>query len=217
MNFGRLLPVLALMFLFGCQPQGPRMALIETEMGNMTLKLYDETPQHRDNFVKLVEEGFYDDLLFHRVIKNFMIQGGDPDSKDAAPGQRLGNGGPGYTIPAEFNPNIIHTKGKLAAARTDGPQNPNLESSGCQFYIVQGFQIKDFMLDQVTKDLGTTYTEEQKQEYYQKGGAPNLDMKYTIFGEVTEGLEVIDKIANVQRDRYDRPNQDIRMKIRMLN
>lgn len=218
MNLRKLLSLgLLIGLLLSCAPKGPRVALIETELGNIKVQLFDETPQHRDNFVKLVEEGFYNDLLFHRVIKNFMIQGGDPDSKGAAPDKLLGQGGPGYTLPAEIVPNKIHTRGKLSAARLGNAQNPQKESSGSQFYIVQGFEIKDFMLDKMEETLPVKYTEEQRQAYYANGGTPNLDTEYTIFGEVIEGMEVVDKIANLETNKYDRPVKDITMEIRMLN
>ncbi|MCB0642111.1 MAG: peptidylprolyl isomerase [Phaeodactylibacter sp.] len=219
MTLRKLLPFFLLIgLLSSCGgPKGPRVALIETEFGNIKVQLYDETPQHRDNFVKLVEAGFYDELLFHRVIKNFMIQGGDPDSKGAAAGELLGQGGPGYTIPAEIIREKIHTRGKLCAARLGNPQNPEKESSGSQFYIVQGFPIKDFMLDKMEETLPIKYTEEERQAYYANGGAPNLDTEYTIFGETIEGMDVVDKIANLETDNNARPVKDIKMKIRMLN
>ncbi len=191
-----------------------KKVIIETEYGNMTAVLYDETPQHRDNFIKLANEGFFDDLLFHRVIQGFMIQGGDPDSKGAASGQRLGMGGPGYTIPAEFVDQHVHLKGALSAARTGGPQNPEKESSGSQFYVVQGRPVPAAQLDS-PMFASKNYTDEQKQAYQQIGGTPQLDRDYTVFGMVVEGLEVIDKIAAVQKDRNDRPIQDVKMKVRV--
>jgi len=190
-----------------------KKVIIETEYGNMTAVLYDETPQHRDNFIKLAKEGFYDDLLFHRIIKGFMIQGGDPDSKGAAPGQRLGMGGPGYTIPAEFVAQHIHLKGALAAARTGGPSNPEKASSGSQFYIVEGRPVQAAMLDGAF--AGKNYTDEQKQAYQTRGGTPQLDRDYTVFGMVIEGLDVIDKIVAVQTAPGDRPIQDVKMKVRL--
>lgn len=237
----------------------------ETNYGTIKVKLYNETPLHRDNFVKLAEAGYYDSLLFHRVIGNFMIQAGDPNSKGAAAGAMLGTGGPGYTIPAEFNTNLIHKKGALAAARLGGPQNPNKESSGSQFYIVVGQQVPAEQLDVMeankveqakaeliqnllykpenkavlqeliqlqqandrdnfmakynafadqNKDtiasLKTiSYTKEQKDIYSTIGGTPHLDMDYTVFGEVVEGLDVVDKIAVVKTDRANRPLEDV--------
>lgn len=186
---------------------------IETTYGNMQVELYNSTPLHRDNFVKLVKEGYYDDLLFHRVIQGFMIQGGDPDSKNASPGQRLGMGGPGYRIPAEIG--APHFKGTLAAARTGGPGNPDKESSGSQFYIVQGTQQTSQSLDGVARSKGISYNEAQIKKYVEVGGTPALDNDYTVFGEVVSGLDVIDKIAAVQKDPSDRPVEDVRMKIRM--
>ncbi len=156
--------------------------LIETTKGNMTVVLYDDTPLHRDNFVKLAESGFYEELLFHRVIKNFMIQGGDPMSKNAAPGARLGNGGPGYTISAEIvYPTHFHKKGALAAARTGDNVNPKRESSGSQFYIVQGQKYTDMTLDQIEKRLGKTFTKKERDAYATVGGTPHLDNQYTVF------------------------------------
>lgn len=187
----------------------PYYVLIETSYGNMTVKLYDETPLHRDNFVKLVREGFYDGLLFHRVINRFMIQGGDPNSKDAKPGEMLGNGTLGYRVPAEFNPQLIHKKGVLAAARDN---NPEKASSACQFYLVQG-QVWDAA---TLQRFGKAYTPEQIEAYTTVGGTPHLDMEYTVFGEVVEGLEVIDKIAAVKTGPMDRPLEDVKMKITLI-
>ncbi len=161
--------------------------VIHTDLGDMSGFLYNETPKHRDNFVKLAKSGYYDGLLFHRVINGFMIQGGDPDSKNAKPGQQLGMGSPGYTVPAEMNPILKHKRGALAAARTGGPSNPLKASSGSQFYIVQPAK-----------------------------GAHFLDNDYTVYGEVTEGLDVVDKIATVQKDANDRPVKDIKMTIKIV-
>jgi len=183
--------------------------VIHTEYGDMTGILYNETPQHRDNFVKLAKSGFYDGTLFHRVISGFMIQGGDPNSKNAKPGQQLGSGGPGYTVPAEFNKNLIHKKGALAAARLGDQGNPTKASSGSQFYIVQGKKVP-------AAQLGSTYTPEQKKIYETLGGVPFLDTQYTVYGEITEGLDVIDKIAAVQKDGSDRPVKDVKMTIKIV-
>ncbi len=192
-------------------PQSTKV-LIETTKGNMTVMLYDDTPLHRDNFVKLAESGFYEGLLFHRVIKDFMIQGGDPMSKNAAPNARLGNGGPGYTIPAEIvYPTHFHKKGALAAARTGDNVNPKRESSGSQFYIVQGQAYTDMKLDQFEKALGKTFTKKERDAYATIGGTPHLDNQYTVFGEVVEGLGVVDKIAAVQTAPGDRPVEDVKI------
>lgn len=190
-------------------------------MGRMVVALYNETPEHRDNFLKLVQEGFYDSLLFHRVIPGFMVQGGDPESRSAAPGQMLGNGGPGYTVPAEIVPGLVHTKGALAAARQGDQVNPEKRSSGSQFYLVQGKPFQPNELDMVAQrasryGTSVTYSEEQKETYATEGGAPHLDGSYTVFGEVVEGLDVIDRIAAVQRDGRDRPVSDVRMFMRVL-
>ena len=186
--------------------------LIETSMGNMTVMLYDDTPLHRDNFVKLAESGFYEGLLFHRVIKNFMIQGGDPMSKNAAPNARLGNGDPGYTIPAEIvYPKHFHKKGALAAARTGDNVNPERRSSGSQFYIVQGQTYTDMQLDQFEKRMGKTFSTMERDTYATIGGTPHLDNQYTVFGEVVEGLGVVDKIAAVETGVADRPVDDVKI------
>lgn len=187
---------------------------IETEFGTMTAELYNATPKHRDNFIKLAEEGFYDGLLFHRVISGFMVQGGDPQSKNAPAGKMLGMGDPGYTIPAEFVDSLAHVKGALSAARTN---NPEKKSSGSQFYIVQGSgPVGDDMLNQIEASKRFHYTPEQREGYKTLGGTPHLDRDYTVFGRVIKGLEVIDKIAAAQTDRNDRPVKDVTMKMRVI-
>lgn len=186
---------------------------ITTDYGTMKLKLYKETPLHRANFMKLVSEGFYDSLLFHRVIKGFMIQGGDPDSKNAAPGKMLGSGDVGYKVPAELIDTLYHKKGVLAAAR-DG--NPEKASSGCQFYIVQGKPMTEAEITQAEQRLGFTMSEKQKSDYMTVGGSPWLDRNYTVFGEIVEGLDVIDKIAAVKTLPGDRPETDVRMTIKLI-
>ena len=236
--------------------------LLETTLGNITVKLYNETPKHRDNFIKLAKEGTYDSTLFHRVIKNFMIQAGDPQSKTATDTTTLGNGDVGYTLPAEFNPKFFHKKGALAAARLGDEVNPNKESSGCQFYIVTGRkfseaqmismenQLNDARLEAVFNELARKhmkeiykmrkagdndgllelqdsleaqargivakepalkFSREQIAAYTTVGGAPHLDGAYTVFGEVTEGMDVIDKIQAVKTNRADRPETDVRI------
>ena len=266
------LMVMALLLFAGISCGGSdktkeKLVVIKTEFGDIKVKLYDDTPKHRDNFIKLAGEGFYTDLLFHRVMNKFMIQGGDPNSRAAAPGVQLGNGGPGYTIPAEILPNHFHKKGVLAAARLGGPKNPMKESSGSQFYIVQGyvfrpgqldtleitmnsrrkdlllrenleaanpklaeFQAKndrtgfDLLVAQIREKVDSIYatkpqfklTPEQRQAYTTIGGYPSLDGEYTVFGEVVEGLEVVDKIAIVETDKANRPVTDVRMKIELV-
>lgn len=182
---------------------------IETNMGTLKVQLFENTPGHRDNFIKLVEQGFYDSTLFHRVIANFMIQGGDPDSKAAPAGKMLGMGGPGYTIPAEFVDSNLHIKGALAAARMGDQMNPTKASSGSQFYIVQGQSLDDAMLNQIENMRNFKYTEEQRLLYKEKGGTPFLDRDYTVFGMLIEGFDVLDKIAAMPGDRANRPNQDV--------
>ena len=235
---------------------------LETTMGNITVKLYDETPKHKENFIKLVKEGAYDSTLFHRVIKNFMIQAGDPLSKNATDTTTLGSGDVGYTIPAEFNKNLFHKKGALAAARQGDEVNPERASSGCQFYIVTGrkfseaqminmenhmnearleevfnnlvrkhmkeiykmrkagdteglLELQDSLESQarniVDKEPALRYTKEQKQAYTTIGGAPHLDGAYTVFGEVVDGMDVVEKIEQVGTNRADRPKVDIRI------
>lgn len=199
-----------------------RQVMLETTAGNILLTLYDDTPKHRDNFLKLVNEEFYDSLLFHRVIKNFMIQGGDPDSKKAEPGVTLGEGSTDYTVEAEFfdSENHLlhpHQRGALAMAREGDSVNPERRSSGCQFYIVWGktyatqqlYQIGDKVEAQT--DHRVTMTPELLDLYRKVGGVPHLDGQYTVFGEVTEGLDVVDRIQQVQTDDYDRPIDDVRI------
>lgn len=235
---------------------------IETTIGDITVKLYDETPKHKENFIKLVKEGVYDSTLFHRVIKNFMIQAGDPTSKTASATDTLGSGDVGYTIPAEFNPKFFHKRGVLAAARQGDDVNPNKESSGCQFYIVTGRkfseaqminmenQMNEARLDTVFQALARKhmkeiykmrkandenglydlqeklfaeaqelsakepefhFTPEQIEAYTTVGGTPHLDGEYTVFGEVVEGMDVVDKIQKVKTDRSDRPEEDVKI------
>ncbi len=191
------------------KPGNETLVLIKTNMGNMKLKLYNETPKHRDNFIKLVKEGYYTNTLFHRVIKDFMIQGGDPDSKTATKGQMLGNGGPNYTIPAEFIPAKFHKKGALAAARTGDEVNPKKESSGSQFYIAQGKKYTDAELNMFEQRMGKKFTPAQRTAYKTVGGTPHLDGSYTVFGELVEGFDVLDKIAAVPGDQMNRPLEDV--------
>ena len=197
-----------------------RMVDITTTFGDIVVKLYDSTPLHRDNFIRLVKEGFYDSLLFHRVIAGFMIQGGDPQSKNAPDTVQLGAGeAPGDRIPAEFNPNYFHKKGALAAARDD---NPEKRSSNCQFYIVEGKPMSDTDLNMMECQIRNEkpafrYTDAQRKIYNTLGGTPFLDQNYTVFGEVVKGMDVIDKIAEAQRDANDRPLQNVMMKMKMLN
>lgn len=193
-----------------------REVKIITGYGTMTVLLSDETPHHRDNFIRLVKKHFYDGLLFHRVIKNFMIQGGDPDSKKAQPGAMLGNGDVGYTIPAEFRPDLFHRKGALAAARD---YNPAKASSGCQFYIVEGKKYTDEELDKIelTRLGGRKIPKEEREVYKTAGGTPWLDQNYTVFGQVVKGMDVIDQIAAVRTDANDRPLEDVKMKIRLVH
>ena len=193
-----------------------QLVKISTEYGDMVIKLYNGTPLHRDNFIKLAKGHFYDGTLFHRVIKNFMIQGGDPDSKGAAPGQKLGNGGPGYTIPAEFRKEYFHKKGVLAAARESDDVNPDKASSGSQFYIVQGRKWTNTELNTMEQQRHHLIPWEQKEVYMKIGGTPHLDGEYTVFGEVITGLEVIDSIAALPGDRMNRPLKDVKMTVTLI-
>ncbi|HET6767355.1 MAG TPA: peptidylprolyl isomerase [Chitinophagaceae bacterium] len=190
--------------------------LLQTTMGDLVIRLSDSTPLHRDNFLKLVKVGFYDSVLFHRVIKEFMIQSGDPNSKRAPAGQPLGNGGPGYTVPAEFRSTLFHKKGAIAAARTGDNVNPQKVSSGSQFYLVQGKVFTDAGLDSLETGRlnGRKIPVANRAIYKTIGGVPHLDQGYTVFGEVVKGLDIIDKIAAVQTSKAqdrDRPLQDVRI------
>lgn len=191
--------------------QTENKAVISTEYGDITIVLYDSTPKHRDNFIKLVKDGFFDDLLFHRVIAQFMIQGGDPDSKNAPSGERLGVGGPGYEIDAEIG--APHLYGTLSAARTP---NEARRSSGSQFFIVTGTLQDDNELNIYEQRKKIKYNTEQRKIYNEKGGYPALDMEYTVFGEVISGMEVVEKISKLEKDSNDRPLNDVKMKIKML-
>jgi peptidyl-prolyl cis-trans isomerase B (cyclophilin B) len=223
--FSYIILVLVLIFSltgFAQKTEKQTLIVISTSYGDIKLKLYNETPKHRDNFIKLVKDGTLNETLFHRIIKDFMIQGGDPDSKNAAKGVALGEGGLGYTVPAEFNSTLIHKKGVLAAARESDDVNPEKASSSCQFYIVQGRKFTRAEIEKMLKgknarrEVKIEYTEEQLKTYETIGGTPHLDMDYTIFGEVVEGLEVLDKIAEVKKDKRDRPEEDIKMTIKIV-
>lgn len=210
-----LLIILSLAIGTFAQKNKNKFVEIETTMGKIKIELFADVPQHSENFLKLVKDGFYDSLLFHRVIPSFMIQGGDPDSKNALDGQMLGNGDVGYKIPAEFMvPKYYHKKGALAAARDN---NPEKASSGCQFYIVVGRTFTDQDLTTMEQRGGFTYSEQAKKDYKNIGGTPHLDNGYTVFGQVVEGQEVVDAIAMTPRNASDRPNENVRilsMKIR---
>lgn len=182
---------------------------METDSGRIVLELYDGTPQHRDNMIKQVKAHFYDSILFHRVIPEFMVQVGDPNSKHAAPGAALGDGDVGYKIPAEIQDQYYHKRGALGAARDN---NPEKQSSGCQFYIVVGKKYTDSELDAIEQRSGKKYTTAQRETYKTIGGTPFLDGNYTVYGEVVEGLDVADKISKVPRNSMDRPNGDIHIR-----
>lgn len=199
--------------------------LIETTQGDIIVKLYNETPLHRDNFIKLVKSDFYSGTLFHRVINEFMIQGGDPDSKDAPANARLGSGDVGYTIPAEIRtPGIYHKYGALAAARQGDNVNPEKASSGCQFYIVTGRKFSEqqlaqieqnnIMQNRIIKDSTYILSEKARSDYQTIGGTPHLDGNYTVYGEVIKGMEVAEKISKTETNRQDRPTEDVKI-IRM--
>jgi len=183
---------------------------IQTNMGTIRVILFDETPKHKANFLKLTKDKFYDGLLFHRVIDDFMIQGGDPNSRNAKPDDMLGKGDNGYKIPAEFSPKLFHQKGALAAARDN---NPAKESSGCQFYIVQGRKWSKNDLNKQAARAARKLTDSQRKVYEEIGGTPHLDGAYTVFGQVIDGMEVIDKIGAVEKDERDRPEKDVSMKM----
>lgn len=182
--------------------------VIETEYGKIVMLLYANTPQNTANMVKLANEHYYDSTLFHRVIPNFVIQGGDPESKHAKAGQALGNGDLKYRVPAEINDSDFHKYGALGVARDN---TPDKSGSACQFYIVTGRKYTEDELDKIGKSTKRNYTAAQREIYKTKGGTPHLDGNYTVFGEVLEGMDVVEKISNEPRDRADRPNKDIRM------
>ena len=187
---------------------------ISTDKGSCVVLLYNQTPLHRDNFVKITQEGKLNETLFHRVIKSFMIQGGDPDSKTAKPGQALGDGDWGYTVPAEFRDSLFHKKGVIAAARDD---NPTKASSACQFYLAQGKVFTDEQLDLLEQNrLKRKIPTWQREVYKTLGGIPHLDQNYTVFGEVVQGIEMIDTIAAVKTGAADRPVDDVRMTVTVL-
>ncbi|KAA6344905.1 putative peptidyl-prolyl cis-trans isomerase [termite gut metagenome] len=201
--------------ILSCQSEQKKgnMLKIETNLGDITVRLYDETPQHRDNFIKLAKNGIYNGTLFHRVIKDFMIQAGDPKSKGASQNQPLGSGDVDYKLPAEIVfPQYFHKKGALAAARQGDNVNPKKESSGCQFYIVTGRVIDEKELSYMEQMLDVQFTPEQVEAYTTTGGAPHLDNGYTVFGEVTKGLDVVDKIQRVPTGNADRPIENVVIK-----
>jgi cyclophilin family peptidyl-prolyl cis-trans isomerase len=197
----------------------PRDCLVEmeTSLGSLTLKLSDLTPLHRDNFLKLAETNYFDGILFHRVINGFMVQAGDPNSKNAKPNQRLGAGGPDYTVPAEFVNDLVHTKGALSAARQGDDVNPSKNSSGSQFYIVHGRPVPESSLELIETQKSYKLSKENKDLYTNLGGTPALDKEYTVFGHVIKGLEIVDKIATVKTDGSDRPVEDVKiLKVRII-
>lgn len=225
-----LVTLITALLLLACNPkiaEGVRKndlrkdAEITTSMGVIVVRLSDSTPLHRNNFIKLVHQRFYDSILFHRVIQNFMIQAGDPTSKRAQSGVQLGGGGPSYRIPAEFRPGLFHKKGVIAAAREGDAGNPKKESSGSQFYLVKGRVFTDYSLDstETHRLQGRKLPEAHRQVYKSIGGTPHLDQNYTVFGEVVSGLEVVDSIAGVATSGKpsDRPLADVRIiKVRMI-
>ena len=206
-----LLALLLLSFAFSF---GQKVkVVITTTYGDIELFLYDNTPKHRDNFIKLAKEHFYDSTLFHRIIPSFMIQGGDPGSKNAPAGKMLGDGDVGYRVPAEINDSSFHKRGALAAARDN---NPEKSSSGCQFYIVVGKKYTDAELDKITQRTGRKFTASQRAAYKTIGGTPQLDGNYTVYGEVTKGMDIVDKIIAQPRNSMDRPNNDqLILKVRL--
>ena len=205
---------LSVLLIAACQTKKEKeyQAVISTEFGDITVKLFNSTPLHRDNFIKLVKNGFYDGTLFHRVIQHFVIQGGDPDSKAAQPNVMYGTGGTGYMIDAEIG--APHIRGALAAARTD---NPEKKSSGCQFYIVTGIRQTETELRQYEAVKKIHYNDVQRNLYINEGGVPRLDMEYTVFGQVVSGMDVVDKISNLETGQGDRPVKDIKMTVKMTD
>ncbi len=204
--------ILTSIYAFAAKPKNSYVR-IKTGKGECIVRLYNETPLHRDNFLKLANEGFYNGTLFHRVISQFMIQGGDPDSKVAQPGQLLGEGDLGYTVKAEFNDSLFHKKGVLAAARDN---NPEKASSSCQFYLVQGRVFADEELNRMEQTKGRKIPEWQRVIYKTVGGTPHLDQNYTVYGEIVKGWEMVDAIALVATDANNRPKEDIKMEVSVL-
>lgn len=205
---------LLLLSLFPLQAQeNETLVLIETDKGKIKVKLYNDTPKHRDNFIKNVEAHLYDGLLFHRVIKQFMIQGGDIGSKDAPMDKHLGDGELDYTLPAEFvYPKYFHRRGALCAARMPDDENPEKDSSPNQFYIVTGKYYTEMELDKMEAEKHITLTDEQRKAYMLEGGAPHLDGSYTVFGQVVDGMKVVDKIQFVETNEEDRPTKNVAIK-----
>ena len=219
--------VLGLIFLFAVfsctAPQqtvkvapAPDKVKITTDSGVIVLKLYDKTPKHRDNFIKLIKDGFYNGTLFHRTVNDFMIQGGDPESRNAKPGVLLGEGSLGYKIPPEFDSTLFHKRGALAAARENNDKNPEKLSNASQFYIVDGKVLNDQQLDKVEERFNIKIPESHRMFYRTNGGDPWLDMNYTVFGEVITGMDVVEKIANAPKDKNNRPLNDIKMTVTLI-
>ncbi|MDH6533934.1 peptidylprolyl isomerase [Parabacteroides sp. 52] len=195
------------------EKENETMVLIDTDMGKIKVKLFNETPLHRDNFIKNVNNKLYDGLLFHRVIKQFMIQGGDIESKDAPLEKHLGDGDLGYTVPAEFvYPQYFHKRGMLCAARTADAENPEKASSSSQFYIVTGKHYTAMELDKMENNNNKTFTPEEREAYMLEGGTPHLDGNYTVFGEVISGMKTVDKIQFVPTNEDDRPLKNVKIK-----
>lgn len=212
----RSLPILllALFLAVSCNRDPYTYAVITTGYGDITIRLYNTTPVHRDNFIKLVKEEFYDYTMFHRIVPDFVVQGGDPKSKDAHTLDLLGDGDPGYLLEPEIG--ALHIRGAVGAARREVDINPTLKSNGSQFYLVWGSGVDDALLDTWEKEKGIKYSEEQRKLYKEKGGIPYLDMDYTVFGEIIDGLDIVEKMNTLPTTRNDRPSDDIRMKIRLL-
>lgn len=191
------------------------IVIITTKFGDIEIMLYDKTPLHRENFIRLANSGYFDSTLFHRVVSHFVIQGGDPDSKKARPGLVLGNGGPGYEIPAEFIPEYIHKRGAVGMARESDDINPLKKSSGSQFYIVTGKIFNDEQLNKIEVKYKKKFNSKEREIYKTIGGSPHLDGNYTVFGEVVRGMDVVDKIATVKTDSNNRPLDDIIMIVKL--
>ena len=205
--------LLGLSLLIGCTQSTPSAVVVNTNHGEFQINLYDETTQYRKNFVKLVEDGFYDSLLFHRVLPDLIIQGGDPESRNAPKGKFLGRGNVDYTIEPDFR--YVHTYGAVSGARMPNEVNPKKESSGSQFFVVIGRPVTDEELNQIEQDKGFTYTPEQRRLYKLVGGIPQFDKEYSVFGEVTEGMDVVKKISRLAKDPNDRPEEDVIMTLKI--
>ncbi|WP_236974519.1 peptidylprolyl isomerase [Membranihabitans maritimus] len=215
MQIKSLAIIVLIAFFFSCSSESTPTYKIYTEYGDIYIQLYEETHKYKENFTELADKGFYDSLLFHRILPGMIIQGGDPTSRNAPKGKFLGQGDVDYTIPGDFR--YVHTRGAISAARKPNSVNPDKKSSGSQFFIVLGNDVNDGMLDKIEKDRNFEYSVEQRKLYKLIGGIPQFDKEYSVFGEVISGLDVVEKISQLRRDPNDRPVEDVIMKIEVAN